>query len=307
MKHTALGLLVVAAVACTASTDDPGGGGDDDGDDVDRPDARPGTAGECPALDQGLVGTHIVANVSWPATTGVNAGSDVVHIWTLSDLSYDGAAVSGSTRPCGSIVPALTASDLLGGGQIQPVIPDDVWDAPSIPASPASGTITGFDPGDTLSMNPSVSLLGATMADPEDGAWPPTGAEMEGVDHDGSGKVGITSVPRADPPFRRPPLDVIGALLPDGARADVLYLTTRNVIALEGTFDTCDSGSGVATFHHFDNHVIGCHVFNGGECTADQVSFVDTNRSVFQVADATFTSVRLPDGARCADVRAALP
>ncbi len=296
--------------ACTAETD-PIPGAADSGV-TPSADASPnspdaGDTSGCPALTSSDIGIHIVANVSWPATTGVVAGSDVVHIWTLSSLDYAGGNVTGRSRPCGSIVPPLEASQLLGGGMIQPVIPDEVWDATSLPDSPTSGTIGGFDAGDTIDMQPVVSLIGASMDNPADGAWPSTGAELSGMDHDDSGKSGVTSVPRSDPPFRRPPLDIIGAVLPDGARADVLYLAMRNVIRIQGNLDSCNTGSGTATFLKFDNHVIGCHVLNGGECTAAQADFVDSNRTVFQVSDATFTMRRMPEGSACADVRTALP
>ncbi len=304
-----------AAMATTAAgcggSEEPGGGGDDDGDgngDGGGVDASTGTPQNCETLTEATVGAHITANVSWPATTGVNAGTGVVHIWTLSDLSFDDDGnATGTVRPCGSVIPVLEAADLVGGGMILTEIPDSVWDQPDIPVVGVTGTISGQDVGDTISMNPVASVVGVTMDDPMNGAWPQTGNELTGVDHDGSGQPGITSIPRGDAPYRLPPLDLIGALLPDGARGDTLYLGTRIVMEIEGTRDTCTSAKGAAIVHKFDNHIIGCHVKDGGECTPDQANFVDSNRTVFAVSDASYEMKQIAAGATCADVRAALP
>jgi hypothetical protein len=63
----------------------------------------------------------------------------------------------------------------------------------------------------------------------------------------------------------------------------------------------------MVTFTHFDNHVMGCHVMGGQECTAAEATFVDNNRTIFQVSSATNQIKIVPDNATCADVRAALP
>lgn len=305
-----MSLALVSWAGCTSS----GVGGDDDDDIVDTVDS--GVVGapdagdnpqSCPEQAEGIAGNHIVVDVSWSATTGLNAGSGQLHIWTMAELTFDGTDVTGVVRPCGSVVPPMEKAALVGGGQMQTVIPDEVWDAPSMPTFQASGTISGFDVGSTITMDPVASLVGLTMDDPMNGAWPPTGAEVNAVDHDGSGKPGITAIPRSDPPFSLPPLDLIGALLPNGARGDVLGIVTRSVIELHGTRDTCTSARGSATVHVFNNHVVGCHVLDGGDCNADQVNFVDSNRVVYQIGDASYTMKRLEDGATCADVRAALP
>jgi hypothetical protein len=57
----------------------------------------------------------------------------------------------------------------------------------------------------------------------------------------------------------------------------------------------------------FDNHIIGCHIQGGGECDTTQRNFVDSNRTVYKVTSATFTSKRIPLDATCAAVRAAAP
>jgi hypothetical protein len=57
----------------------------------------------------------------------------------------------------------------------------------------------------------------------------------------------------------------------------------------------------------FDNHVVGCHIEGGAECSADQADFVDQNRMRYMVTSATYEAKVVPDDASCGDVRAALP
>jgi hypothetical protein len=58
---------------------------------------------------------------------------------------------------------------------------------------------------------------------------------------------------------------------------------------------------------HFDNHVVGCHIAGGSNCQPADVSFVDQNRTIYEVTSATAQSKILPDNSTCAAVRAALP
>ena len=308
--------MAFVTTGCGGTEDAPGGDGNGDGNGDGDGDGGDGGGGadagdtpqNCDSLSSTTVGAHIVAQVSWPATTGINAGTGEIHIWTISDLDFDDDGnATGTVKPCGSVIPELEASDLVGGGKILTEIPDSVWDQPDIPVVAVSGSISGFDVGDTINMNPVASVVGVTLADPMNDPWPATGAELNGVDHDSSGKPGITSIPRDDAPFKRPPLDLIGALLPNGARGDTLYLGTRIVMEIQGVRDSCTSASGAAVVQKFDNHVIGCHVLDGGECTADQAAFVDSNRTVFQVSEASYSMKQVTSGASCAEVRAALP
>jgi hypothetical protein len=70
---------------------------------------------------------------------------------------------------------------------------------------------------------------------------------------------------------------------------------------------SCDEGDGTSDFIHFNNHVIGCHVSGGGECTAAETKFVDDNRTIYTPMRGTVETKIIPDDATCADVRSALP
>jgi hypothetical protein len=297
---------LAALFACTQETMPIGD--DDDDDDIAPPGADGGGGtGECPVQAMGTAGTHVVAEVTWSATTGVKAGSGQLHIWTRSSMTFDGNDVTAVVSPCGSDVPEVERSDLLGGGKVKLDVLPAVWDSPSMPTFMAHGTISGFDPGATIAMDPVASLVGASMGDPMNDPWPASGQQITGVDHDGNGTPGITTTPRNTPPYSLPPVDLLGALIPSGERADALYIATRSVIQLSGTRATCETASGSADISKFDTHVIGCHLESGGECNADQANFVDSNRMTFQITGASYTMERVDDDASCADVRAALP
>ena len=265
------------------------------------------TNAACPAQTTGTAANHIVVHVSWPDTLGLTAGEGDMHVWTRADLTFDGNDVTGKVTPCGSIIPALTKSDLAGGGMVQTEIPDAVWEAASMPTFEVHGTISGFDAGATITMDPVASVVGATLMDPENDAWPASGAQLTTTDPDGDGQPGILAVPRTDGEFEAPPLDLQGALDTNGARADQVYVATRTAIALAGTRDSCGHAKGTADVSHVDSHVVGCHVKDGAVCTPEQAKFVDDNQPKFTIKSATYEMVQVPAGASCADVRAALP
>lgn len=276
-----------------------GGGGGDGG--------TTAMGGSCPTQASGSAANHIVITVSWPDSLGLKAGEGEMHVWTKADLTFDGNDVTGTVKPCGSMIPALTKSDLAGGGMVQTVIPDEVWEAASMPVFDVKGSISGFDVGATIGMEPVASVVGATLADPANDPWPASAAQLTTVDADGDGQPGIKAVPRTDGDFQAPPLDLNGALDPMGDRADELYLASRTMVKLAGTRDSCTSAKGTADVTHVDSHVVGCHVKGKDYCTAEQSKFVDDNQPKFTIKSATYEMVQVPAGATCADVRAALP
>lgn len=302
-------LLVTMAAGC-------GGGGGDTADGGNGGEGGAGASGgaggagggdDCPAQASGTAANHIVVTVSWPASLGIEAGEGEMHIWTKAALSFDGNDVSGMAEPCGSVIPALTKTSIAGGGMVQTQIPDEVWDAPEMPSYEVKGAISGFGVGATISMDPIASTVGVMMADPTNDPWPASGSQLMTVDHDGDGQPGIKAVPRTDDPFTAPPLDINGALDPNGPRADEVYVATRTIIQLAGTRDSCTSAKGTADVTKVDSHVVGCRIKDGGYCDADQTKFIDDNQPKFTIKSATYEMKQVPADATCADVRAALP
>jgi hypothetical protein len=261
-----------------------------------------GGDGACPSRTNLTVGTHMMLNVTWPSTLATSAGSGVVHIWEMRRIDVSGTNYTGDIVACGNVLPPVKLSALAGGGSFQIEIPDESWDLPTMPAFPTTGTIAGFSAGSAFTGDAQTALIGLTL-EPPDGDWPSVGA-ITSADHDGDMKPGITSFPRTDMGFVRPPTSIAGQV---GDVADEIYLVTRLTAGLSGSFTSCTDLEGTAEVTQFDNHVVGCNVFEGETCDDGQADFIDANRTIFEVADATFESKLLGDAATCADVRAALP
>jgi hypothetical protein len=250
--------------------------------------------------------SHSILQVKWDAGTATSAGTGVVHVWAKTAWTANGNNLAGTVKACGSVLPPASLTQLVGGGMILIEIPNSAWEAAGMPTFQVTGTQTGWNVGSMVSNNYAV-MIGYTMANGATADWPMsyTGITMT-VDSDGDMNPGLTSVPRNGGGYVLPPTSALGAIL-GGARADKVYLVTRNVATNMMTRTSCDESSGTATFMHFDNHVVGCHVSGGGECKSDEVAFIDTNRTQFQVMSATIETKVVADTATCADVRTALP
>jgi hypothetical protein len=257
----------------------------------------------CAPRENLTIAVHVVINVTWPDTLATVKGSGQVHIWNRSKYEVNGSEFSGETSPCGSVLPPLELSVIAGGGKALIEIPDATWDLASMPKVAGDGEIEGWSVGSKFITHASSALVGLMMAEPM-GAWPAKGAMVTTVDHDNDTKPGILGVSKSDGDFVRPPTSILGQA---GAIADQVYLVTRTALALDGVMTSCTDQEGTVDVPFFDNHVVGCHVFNGGECDATQADFIDTNRTIFEVVDATYTAKFVDEDATCADVRAALP
>jgi hypothetical protein len=244
---------------------------------------------------------HIVVNVSWEGSLGTDPGMGAFHLWNLAKMTVNGTTLTGLTQPCGNTLPPLTLRPLVGGGMALVEVPNAVWDLPTAPKFPTAGTLGGWTTGSALMTTPTIALVGLTMPDPE-GPWPASYSMLTPIDVEGDGNPGITGIPRAATGFVQTPVSTPIAGL--GPRADRLFLASRTGVGLNGTMTSCTEQSGTVTVRFFDNHVVGCHVSGGSDCTPAQTNFVDSNRTRYTVMGGTFTSRFLADGATCADVRA---
>jgi hypothetical protein len=266
--------------------------------------------GACSPLTSVTLGVHVIMDVSWPGDNiQIKPGTGKVHLWNKTRLAINGTMVSGDeTAACGSALPEFELGTIggfvVGGTKVAVVIPDQVWDSPAMPKFHSQGTLSSWSIGGAADLEPTVALVGVTMSNPM-GPWPTAAQinmQMSAVDADGDMKPGFTATSRNDTPYTYPPTAALG-----GAKADMLYLATRTVIVLHGSLTTCEDLSGTANVTMFDNHVVGCHVQNGGDCNPTQADFVDSSRTIYTPTGATFTAKKLADGATCAAVRAALP
>jgi prepilin-type processing-associated H-X9-DG protein len=268
-----------------------------------------GAGATCQARTSFTLAVRVVLDVTWPATTATGMGTGKVYLWNRAKLAANGTALSGDTWSCGTSLPefSLNAAGQLvtGASKVSVEVPHAVWDAPSIPKFPNLGTISGWNPGNTITIEPTVALVGLSMTNTAD-PWPMSYTGVTAVDHDGDGKPGFTAVPRDMNPYTAPPTGL--GLLGSAPTADRLYLASRTVVGLSGKLDSCTEQSGTANVTFFDSHVVGCRVKGtGADCTAAQTDFVDVSRTNYKVNSGTFMSKEVPEGASCADVRAALP
>jgi hypothetical protein len=268
-------------------------------------DSGPGE--DCEARESWSEAFHYVLDVTWPNTTAGEKGTGKIDIWSRVTFSASGDNLEVGLHACGSVLPEtkLTALGKIatGGEKVLIEVPTEVWDAPSIPITMATGKQSGFGVGSSVEFS-YVSLLGATLSDPM-AAWPESGKAVTAVDLEGDGSKGYTAAPRDGGGYVLPPTAVgLGGSAPS---ADKVYLVSRQGMTLKGKRTACDAHSGTAEVSAFDNHVVGCHIKGGEECSAGQSDFVDENRMRYMVTSATYEAKTVATDASCADVRAALP
>ena len=278
-----------------------GGGGNEQGGGGNEP------GGDCEARSSWTDALHYTLQVTWPSTTAGDSGKGAIHIWSRVQFTANGNDLDVGLHACGSVLPEtnLTLAGRLatGGEKVLIEVPGEVWDAPSIPVTMASGTQSGTGVGSEVKFT-YVSLLGVTMADPM-AAWPDSGADMDAFDLEKDGPKGYTAAPRKGGGYVLPPTAVgLGGSAPS---ADKVYLVSRQAMTLTGKRTACDAYSGTAAITAFDNHVVGCHISGAADCTAGQTDFVDQNRMRYMVSSATYEAKTVAEDATCAEVRAALP
>ena len=266
------------------------------------------------------VAANISLAVTWPATTAGNMGTGTVHMWLLAKFTANGNNFTGKSLTCGVSLPDLTLNGLgsiaAGGSKVQIAIPANVWTQPTMPTYASTGSLTGWNPGDTVTIDPTMALIGLALpsgTDPASFMWPstswgfPMGTNFN--DDDGDMNPGITASPLNGNGYVLPPTAI--GLIGSAPSADKVYLATRNQVQLSGSWMSCTDIAGTATVAQFDNHVVGCHINGGSTCTTGaantQADFLDQNRTVYTPGTATFVAKSLADSATCADVLTAVP
>ncbi len=276
----------------------------DDGPNDDGPgDDGPGDDGPTGACDLDMdIGIRLGVDVSWPGGIAVLEGSGAIDIWLLGHLSPNGTDIALSGQVCRIDLPDFETGILAGNETYGTLFPDSVWIQPNMPLIDAVATVSSSDPGAEIHLERGGVVLGATMDDPLNGAWPGSWNGLMGVDHDGDGNPGITASAKVGGNYAFPRIDILNS----NARAESLWIASRTLMEFMGTVDDCDSASGEA-FITMENHNMGCNVLGGGTCTDGQTTTLDNNLPQFQVNGGNFDLVRLPDGAACTDVFGVLP
>jgi hypothetical protein len=324
----------------------------DAGDDADEP-ILPGSGKPCTPQSYEVLGTKVSLDVNWPGTPGTNACAQAsgckgtVSLWLLSRFTINGTKGTGTTTMCGNQMPAVTLTSI--GAQAEGVTSGStavsiqflpsMWDAVAAnaakPPTAATGVFGGWNVGASFKVDPTVAFFGVKSSSALASAsttWPASGPDIDMADvtdDDNDGNPGITATPASGDGDSLPATGVATSP-PLSPKADKLYVVLRTEISLYGLGQTCTDVTGKATATIFNDHVIGCHLEGGGDCTPPQWSFVDEISPVY-VGDGvtippnvpapsfapagmsgTFVSKVLsndPDGGGidCAAVRAAFP
>ncbi len=270
-----------------------------------------GTAGPCGAVLPAAT-LNTVGDVAVGATPLLTEG--LVQFEEISNATFDGSivrtyAIAGTQgfNPGGSIAVQATTTALGLAPSSTYAQGTSPWPA----YCPSSGTCTGV-----------TCTAGGTCSGGNGGPFP--GSVI--TDDDSDFNPGVSVVPphgssgscTGSCSYYYPPLAVGGGTSP---QADEVYLAQRARFSLSLTrAGHCSSANGTATITLFDDHVVGCHVLGGADCSSAQVSFLDMNRVVYVDANGnafssssptngTASAYQFPQGSTptCAAVRAALP
>lgn len=164
--------------------------------------------GMCKKTSQGVYAIKTDLDVWWkdennPNTPIVNPGRGTITIYLMGDLTNcdDGKGV-GTLHACGSELPAFVSDTTCDAYQLQ--FADEIWDKPDMPRFTTTGTTSGFNPGDTLTIAMASGLVGMKLDDTTMFPTPDTvttfkcnGGMGTGLtdcfpDQDGDGNPGIT-------------------------------------------------------------------------------------------------------------------
>lgn len=199
---------------------------------------------------------------------------------------------AGSLYTCGLQLPTFFSTLLCEAYETE--FPNAAWDR-DIEPIPVIGSITGYAPGDVISMNPMDIVFGIDLKDSRD-KWPsadeaftftcPSGSGKECFpDYDLDDKPGITLISKGaendnatedgcidasggNKPFKRAyiPLSAdVDVLTGGGARANEMYIGFQMINAGgEGEIgNDCKSGSGAGSGDEINARAAGCQVKEG--------------------------------------------
>lgn len=273
--------------------------------------------GACKETAEGVYAIKTEIDVWWQDDVDpplVDPGRGKIEVYLmgeLTDVCEDGSGGTGVMKGCGTVLPPFVTYVNCDAYQIE--FPDELWDSPSMPTFTTTGSTTGFNPGDTLTLAEASGLVGIDLTD-ESGTWP-TPADTGSIpcaagtgeacfpDHDGDGNPGITvrlanlgtnfstnscGLFTTDPVvYRGAPLDALGALDDNSVRAETLFIGVRTRLGGAGEIGAdCMSGSGPATATSLDSRVWDCVRTDDQPCAPAQSQFVDESAPTYNILDA---------------------
>lgn len=264
------------------------------------------TSGVC-GTQCNLTGTFalkLTVAVTWPNQPYIKSGSGTAYVWSILKGTHSGNAFNGTVTECARNAPDFQSSIL--SDRYKVTFPNALFDhVPTyLPSGTAAVTLSNSSPGASFALARTSQLMGASMADPINGAWPSAASGLTQVDMDGDSKAGMTGVYPNSGGDIYPPT----TLSVFGNHADNVYLAARIVYSLNGTLTSCTQSSGSASVTHVDSRLFGCrHQGSTSDCSGSESNFLDSNQVVYSAGTASYSLVKIADAGTCADVRAALP
>jgi hypothetical protein len=268
-----------------------------------------GSGGPCTPQTDEWVGALLTLNVTWAPVTAADGSPTTgtvppIYLWTLAHYTINGNAITGTTRTCGTQIPALVLnatgiaaeglSPTLTNVQVLDELPTKlVWDNDTRTAT-TTGTLGGWNIGSSISIDPTTSVSGLTPTSTyANTATPWPGQGMSSVipttdfsDDDNDGNPGITLYPVSDNSmgYYLPATELGDMPISPTPHADKLYIVSRTEVTLYGFSTSCTASSGMLTAPVYDSHVIGCHDIGTPEtadCTSGEWQFIDSNATVY--------------------------
>ena len=248
--------------------------------------------------------------VQWSGNMGLRAGSGNIVQYLRSTRHTEGQDVVDALQVCGSHVPDYR-TNLLAGDELFGVRFDEaLFDRNTQVHGTLITHLSDFSPQATYHTDWTAIQLGVSLADPIVDAWPHSYRDLkEIIDADGDSNPGLTVSFSDAPGYSNPP-----TLFSRKKRARSIFTAVRNVARSDGQALSCDRFEGTAEIPHIEGvfavnaHALGCIKEDGSKCSVAETSLLDKYEPSYAPAgQATVAMQRMPEGATCADARAAFP
>jgi hypothetical protein len=243
---------------------------------------------------------------TWSSGSVIASGSGTFNFWMKVQATQAGNSLAVSVTECGRYIPPFRAS--LVSETFLYGYPNSLFDGNFLPSSATTATLGNSSPTASFALPRMATQMGVNMADPINGSWPSTAAGIAAgirVDMDGDGKPGVTAEYANGGSYIYPRTS---SSLFGYNRADNPYVASRVSFSLSGSMSSCTAGSGTASFTHVDTRIFACNrASSTTDCTAAEADFLDTNCLNYALGSASYSLLKVANGASCSTIRAALP
>ena len=248
--------------------------------------------------------------VQWSGNMGVRAGSGNIVQYLRSARHTQGQDMVDALQVCGSHVPDYRTNILAGNELFGVRFDEALFDRNTEVHGALITHLSDLSPQATYHTDWTAIQLGVSLANPITDAWPHSYRDLkEVIDADGDNNPGLTVSFSDAPGYSNPP-----TLFSRQKRARFIFTAVRNVARSQGQALSCDRFEGTAEIPFIDGmfavnaHALGCIKEDGSKCSVAETSLLDKYEPSYAPAgQATVIMQRMPEGATCADARAAFP